>query len=59
MLVSFAYLLVIIGVILVLNPYLFRKAMAYWIENDDRCRALGMIGTGLGVFVILFGLLSY
>ncbi|MDD4872863.1 MAG: hypothetical protein PHR77_20105 [Kiritimatiellae bacterium] len=59
LLVSLAYLLVIIGIMLVLSPYLFRKFMASWVENRTRSRIFGVVGLGLGVLMAVFGLLFY
>jgi uncharacterized protein YjeT (DUF2065 family) len=59
LLVTMAYVLVVAGVLLLLSPYLFRKSMAYWTESSGRCKALGYIGLGIGVFIILFGLVFY
>jgi len=59
MLVSLAYVQVIVGIMLVLSPYLFRKAMAFWIENTGRCKTLGMLAAGIGAAVAAFGLLFY
>jgi len=59
LLVSIAYLLVVAGIILVLSPYMFRKTMAYWIASTARCRILGYLFLGCGIFVSIFGLLFY
>ena len=59
LLVSIAYVLVVLGIILVLSPYMFRKAMSCWIASTSRCRAFGCIFLGIGVFVSMFGLLFY
>jgi hypothetical protein len=58
-LVSFMYILAVAGIALMLSPYVLRKVMAYWIETDGRCRALGYAGIALGVFVAVFGLVAY
>ncbi len=59
LLVSFAYVLVVIGIILVLSPYMFRKFMAYWISSAGRCRVLGYLFLGGGILVSAWGLLFY
>lgn len=58
-LVTLAYVMVVAGIALVLSPYIYRKFMAYWVENDTRCRALGCAGAGLGAFLVVFGMLCY
>jgi hypothetical protein len=58
-LVTLAYLFVVIGIMLVLSPYLFRKSMAFWIVNNTRCRTFGSLGLGLGICIAVFGLLFY
>ena len=59
LLVSLAYVLVVIGITLVLSPYMFRKTMAFCIASHARCRTLGYVGMGIGVFIAAFGLLLY
>lgn len=59
LLVSLAYVLVVVGIILVLSPYMFRKSLAFCIQSPRRCRSLGFIGLGLGVFIAAFGLIFY
>lgn len=48
-----AYCWVVAGIILVLSPYRFRKAFAFWIENDARCRVMGLLTMVVGG--LLFG----
>jgi len=59
LLVSLAYVLVVMGIMLVLSPYMFRKSLAFFIVSPVRCRALGYAGVGVGVFIAAFGLLFY
>jgi len=53
--VVLAYCLVFKGIILVLSPYQFRRAMAPWIRSNGLCRACGCLGLAFGIFVILLG----
>lgn len=57
--VVLAYVLVVKGIILVLSPYQFRKAMAFWTRNNKLCMAGGAIGLGFGIFIIFLGLAVY
>ena len=59
LLVTLAYALVVVGIALVLSPYIFRKSMAYYVENDSRCRMLGAAGASLGAVIAVFGLICY
>lgn len=52
----FAYLVVVIGIILVLSPYQFRKAMAPWAKNDRLCRIWGTIGLTFGILFLVLGM---
>lgn len=57
--VVFAYLLVIAGMILALSPYQFRKVMTFCARTDARCRAWGTIGMGFGVMLFLLGITAF
>ena len=57
--VVLAYALVIAGVILVLSPYQFRKAMNVCLKNNTRCRTVGAAGVAVGLLVVVLGLLVF
>jgi len=57
--IIFAYVLVVEGVILVLSPYQFRKITAVWIRSNAGCRALGVIWLAVGSFLVLMGATVY
>lgn len=59
LLVSLAYMLVVLGIMLVLSPYMFRKGMALWIKSNEQCRILGFTWLGAGAFIAVFGLMFY
>ena len=54
--VVIAYILVVEGIILLLSPYQFRKATAFWIRSNALCRTWGLLGVATGAFVILLGI---
>ena len=47
-----AYLLAVAGIVLVLNPYLFRKTAAFLLSTETRCRVWGGAGLFVGAFII-------
>lgn len=55
----FAYVLVILGMILVWSPYMFRKMTAPWAGQPGICRIVGAAGSTLGLVMILLGWLVY
>jgi len=55
----FAYVLVILGMILVWSPYMFRKMTAPWSSRIGACRMVGTIGSALGLVMILLGWFVY
>lgn len=42
------YAVVVMGITFVLNPYTFRKMMAFWIRSDANCRIFGAINAVVG-----------
>lgn len=56
---TLAYVFVVVGMLLVLCPYLFRKATGAWMRNNTRCRLGGTIGLALGLFLIVLALTVY
>ena len=54
-----AYILVIKGMVLLLNPWFFRKSAAVIITSDARCRIIGVVGLSFDVILILLALLVY
>jgi hypothetical protein len=56
---GFAYLLVILGMVLVWSPYLFRKMTAPWAGKPNACRRVGLAGIALGLGLLLLGWLVY
>jgi uncharacterized protein YjeT (DUF2065 family) len=54
-----AYIFVVKGIALVLCPYLFRKAVAWWARNDTWCRVGGGLGLALGLFLIVLAVTVY
>ena len=54
--VLLVYLWVIAGMILMLSPFRFRKALSFWIESDVRRRLLGNLGLALGLAMVAMGL---
>lgn len=56
---TLAYVFVVMGILLVLCPYLFRKATGAWMQNNTRCRLGGSLGLALGLFLIVLALTVY
>ena len=56
--VILAYIMVVAGVLLVLNPYLFRKMSSRWAQDEKLCRAVGVIGMTFGVVVVCLAAFS-
>ena len=54
---GFAYVLVILGMILVWSPFMFRKMTAAWAARPNVCRVLGAAGSALGLGMLLLGCL--
>ncbi len=57
--VVLAYVMAVKGLILVLNPYVFRKAVARWATGPRVCRIMGLVGMALGLFVVFLGFTAY
>ena len=56
---SVVYIGIVTGMLLVLSPYRFRKAYAFWVSDDTRCRLGGGLGVLLGGVLIVLGLTVY
>jgi hypothetical protein len=54
-LVVIAYSLIVKGVVLVLSPYYFRRGMSLWVNDERRCRALGIVGVGVAAGLVGLG----
>ncbi len=54
-----AYLLAIVGMVLVWSPFMFRKMTAPWAGRPAACRLVGVAGTALGVGLLCLGWLAY
>jgi hypothetical protein len=54
-----AYGFVIVGIALVLCPYMFRKTVAVWSRSPATCRVWGGAGMILGLIVIALALTVY
>jgi hypothetical protein len=57
--VVFAYVLVVAGIILVLSPYRFRQWAARGIASLERCRAAGMAGAGCGAAMLAMAIIVF
>ena len=55
----FAYVLVVLGMILVWSPYMFRKMTAPWMAKPNTCRMVGAVGSVVGLGMILLGWFVY
>ena len=55
----FAYLLVILGMILVWSPFMFSKMTSKWIGNTSLSQIVGFIGGAVGLIMVLLGLIVY
>ncbi len=55
----FAYVLVILGIVWVWSPFMFRKMAAKWIAGPRLSRMAGLAGSLLGLVMILLGLAVY
>jgi uncharacterized protein YjeT (DUF2065 family) len=56
---SFAYVLVVIGIVLMLSPHMFRKASAPLVRSSLSCRICGLTGCVFGLVLILLGAFVY
>ena len=54
-----AYGFVIVGIILVLCPYMFRKTVALWSRSPAACRVWGGAGLILGLAIMALALAAY
>ena len=54
-----AYVLAVLGIVIFLSPYRFRTMAAYWVANDQRCRAGGLLGMALGAVLVWAGVAVY
>ncbi len=55
----FAYVLVLLGIVWVWSPFMFRKMIVRWILSPPAARAAGLTGCALGLTMLLLGLLAY
>jgi hypothetical protein len=53
------YVAVVIGIVWVLNPYMFRKMMSFWTRSDSNCRILGGISATLAAVLIVLATMAY
>jgi hypothetical protein len=56
---AFAYLMAVMGMVLVWSPFMFRKMTAPWAGNPTACRIAGVAGTMFGAGLVLLGWLVY
>lgn len=56
---AMAYAWVIAGILLVLSPYRFRQAAAFWITTDKRCRLAGLLRLAAAALLLGLGLRVY
>ena len=54
-----AYIIAVKGMILVLSPYKFRKAMAFWFRSEKACRGFGIAGAITGLLLVCLGMLAF
>jgi len=57
--VVFAYILVVEGIVLLLSPYWFRKTVQVVAADDKACRIIGAGGVCLGLLLIVLGFTVY
>ncbi|MCK5849952.1 MAG: hypothetical protein KAH23_03480 [Kiritimatiellae bacterium] len=57
--VVIAYIIIIKGMILVLNPYMFRKSVQFWLKTDLACRIWGLTGLAMAFGVVALGLMVF
>ncbi len=57
--VVLAYLWIVIGLVLLMSPWYFRKLSAPIMENESRFKAIAFTKTALGVVLLLLGLFVY
>lgn len=56
---GFAYVLVIVGMVLVWSPFMFRKMTAPWAGRPNACRVVGAAGSAVGLGLLLLGWFAY
>ncbi|MBA4388563.1 MAG: hypothetical protein C0404_11315 [Verrucomicrobia bacterium] len=56
---ALCYVFVVIGIVWVLNPYMFRKMMAMWIKSDNTCRLMGTAHAVLAAVILALAFLVY
>jgi hypothetical protein len=57
--VVLAYIMVVVGTALVLNPYLFRKMSSRCSQDEELCRTVGTIGMTFAAFIIFLAAKIY
>ena len=53
------YGIVIVGILLVLNPYRFRQMASFWMANNERCRMGGAMKVVFGIAVLFLAYRFY
>ncbi len=60
MLMSFlVYLWIIYAMLLILSPYRYRQAVAFWVRDNARMRLGGIIATLFGIVFLVLGITVY
>ncbi len=54
-----AYVMIVKGILLLLSPYLFRKAIERFLQTDRCCRVAGAAGLGFDTVLAALALLLY
>lgn len=57
--VVFAYILAVEGIVLLLSPYRFRRAALSITMNDGVCRTAGAVGICVGLLLVVLGTTVY
>ncbi len=57
--VVLAYLWIVIGLVLLMSPWYFRKLSAPIMENESRLKASALSKTALGIVLLLLGIFVY
>lgn len=57
--VILAYAMALKGMVLVMSPFRFRKAAAWWLRNDTWCRVVGGIGAAFAALVTTLALIVF
>ena len=57
--ITFAYLMVVAGISLVLSPHLLRKVSKPCLRDDGACRMSGVVGIACGIIAVVLGVTVY